>query len=44
LFINLIPVFAAVLAIAFLGESLKAFHLVGMALIVVGFVTFNRPR
>ena len=42
LFINLIPVFAAVLAILFLGESLKAFHLVGMALILAGFVMFNR--
>jgi drug/metabolite transporter (DMT)-like permease len=42
LFINLIPVFAAALAIIFLGESLKAFHLAGMALILVGFVMFNR--
>jgi drug/metabolite transporter (DMT)-like permease len=42
LFINLIPVFAAILAIIFLGESLKSFHLVGMALILVGFVMFNR--
>ena len=42
LFINLIPVFAAVLAILFLGESLKAFHLAGMALILAGFVMFNR--
>ncbi len=42
LFINLIPVFAAVLAIVFLGESLKAYHLAGMALILAGFVMFNR--
>ena len=42
LFINLIPVFAAILAIVFLGESLEAFHLAGMALILVGFVLFNR--
>jgi drug/metabolite transporter (DMT)-like permease len=42
LFINLIPVFAAVLAISFLGESLKAYHLAGMALILAGFVMFNR--
>jgi drug/metabolite transporter (DMT)-like permease len=42
LFINLIPVFAAVLAILFLGESLKPFHLAGMALILAGFVMFNR--
>jgi drug/metabolite transporter (DMT)-like permease len=44
LFINLIPVFAAILAIVFLGESLKAFHLAGMALILLGFVIFNRQR
>ena len=42
LFINLIPVFAAILAILFLGESLRTFHLVGMALILLGFVLFNR--
>jgi drug/metabolite transporter (DMT)-like permease len=42
LFINLIPVFAAILAIVFLDETLMGFHLVGMALIVTGFVLFNR--
>jgi drug/metabolite transporter (DMT)-like permease len=42
LFINLIPVFAAILAIIFLGETLKAFHLAGMVLILLGFVMFNR--
>lgn len=42
LFINLIPVFAAVLAIVFLGETLMAYHLWGMALILVGFILFNR--
>ena len=42
LFINLIPVFAAILAIVFLGESLEAFHLAGMVLILLGFVMFNR--
>jgi drug/metabolite transporter (DMT)-like permease len=42
LFINLIPLFAAILAIIFLGESLQAFHLAGMALILLGFVMFNR--
>ena len=42
LFVTLIPVFAAILAILFLGESLKRFHLVGMALILLGFVMFNR--
>lgn len=42
LFINLIPVFAAVLAIIFLGEALRGFHLAGMLLIAGGFVLFNR--
>ena len=42
LFINLIPVFAATLAIVLLGETLQIFHLVGMVLIVTGFVLFNR--
>jgi len=42
LFITLIPVFAAILAIIFLGETLQAFHLAGMALILLGFVMFNR--
>jgi drug/metabolite transporter (DMT)-like permease len=42
LFINLIPVFAAVLAILFLGESLEGFHFAGMGLILLGFFLFNR--
>lgn len=42
LFINLIPVFAAGLAVVLLGETLMAYHLWGMALIVAGFVLFNR--
>ena len=42
LFINLIPVFAAILAILFLGESLEPFHIVGMGLILLGFFLFNR--
>jgi drug/metabolite transporter (DMT)-like permease len=42
LFITLIPVFAAILAIVLLGESLEAYHLAGMALIAAGFVMFNR--
>ena len=42
LFITLIPVFAAALAIIFLGETLHAFHLSGMMLILLGFVMFNR--
>jgi drug/metabolite transporter (DMT)-like permease len=36
LFINLIPVFASVLAITFLGESMHWYHFAGMALIFGG--------
>jgi drug/metabolite transporter (DMT)-like permease len=42
LFICLIPVFASLLAVVFLGEALKPFHGAGMALIVAGMVLFNR--
>jgi drug/metabolite transporter (DMT)-like permease len=42
LFINFIPVFASIMAIIWLGESLKAFHLIGMLLIFSGFILFNR--
>ena len=42
LFINLIPVFASILAIFFLGETLQAFHIVGMTLIFSGMILFNR--
>lgn len=42
LFINFIPVFASLMAIIWLGESLKAFHLIGMLLIFGGMVLFNR--
>ena len=41
LFINLIPVFASLLAIAWLGESLEFFHLIGMVLIGGGMLLFN---
>lgn len=42
LFINLIPIFTAVLAILLLGETLKTYHLAGMGLILLGFTLFNR--
>ena len=42
LFINLIPMLTAILAILFLGESLKVFHFAGMGLILLGFTLFNR--
>ncbi|MGF1591922.1 MAG: DMT family transporter [Kiloniellaceae bacterium] len=38
LFLHLVPVFAALLAFAFLGERLQAFHGVGIAAIVTGIV------
>ena len=41
LFINLIPVFASILAILFLGERLQVFHLIGMLLIFGGMILFN---
>jgi drug/metabolite transporter (DMT)-like permease len=42
LFINLLPVFASILAILFLGETPQAFHVIGMGLIFGGMVLFNR--
>jgi len=42
LFINLIPVFASIMAIVWLGESLQAFHILGMFLICSGMFLFNR--
>ena len=36
-FLNLIPVFGAALAVGFLGERLFAYHLVGAGLVVIGF-------
>ena len=42
LFINLVPVFASLMAVAWLGESFMAFHLIGMILIFSGMVLFNR--
>ncbi|MCC6474995.1 MAG: DMT family transporter, partial [Burkholderiales bacterium] len=36
LFIHLMPVFGTLLAIAFLGESLRTYHVAGIALIVAG--------
>jgi drug/metabolite transporter (DMT)-like permease len=40
LFINLIPVFASLLSVWLLGESIRAFHIGGMALIAGGMVLF----
>ncbi len=42
LFICLIPVFASILAIAFLGEALRAYHIGGMLMILAGMFIFSR--
>lgn len=42
LFINLIPVFASFMAVAWLGESLEWFHICGLLLVVAGMALFNR--
>jgi drug/metabolite transporter (DMT)-like permease len=46
LYINLIPPYTVVLAIAFLGESLMTFHVVGIAVIGIGLylAIFDRRR
>lgn len=43
LYINLIPLFAALLAVIFLGESFESYHSVGIGLIVSGLLLFNLP-
>ena len=42
LFINLIPVFASLMAILWLGESLMPYHVLGMVMILGGMAMFNR--
>lgn len=42
LFSYLIPFFASVMAIFFLGETLRGYHVMGMVLILGGMVIFNR--
>ncbi|PLX96288.1 MAG: EamA family transporter [Desulfuromonas sp.] len=44
LFVNLVPLFASLMAIFFLGEQLQSYHLLGMVLIFSGLALFNRPR
>jgi drug/metabolite transporter (DMT)-like permease len=41
-FVNLVPVFGAFLAVALLGEPLKGFHLVALALVVGGILLAQR--
>ena len=42
LFTYLVPVFASAMAILFLGETLRGYHVMGMVLIIGGMVIFNR--
>ncbi|WP_020675408.1 DMT family transporter [Geopsychrobacter electrodiphilus] len=44
LFINLIPVFAAGMAILFLGEEFKRFHLIGILMVLGGMVLFQLAK
>ena len=41
LYINLIPLFASLLAVLFLGERFQTYHLVGIVLIAGGLLLFN---
>jgi drug/metabolite transporter (DMT)-like permease len=46
IFINLMPVFSALIAMAFLGERIALFHLVGGLLVLAGVImaqTLTRP-
>ena len=42
-FMHLVPMFGAIMAIAFLGETVHLFHLAGFALILVGVWLASRP-
>ena len=42
-FVNLTPVFAALMAVVFLGEHIAVFHLVGALLIFAGIMIANWP-
>ncbi len=41
LYINLVPLFASLLAVLFLGEHFQTYHLVGIVLIASGLLLFN---
>ena len=43
LYINLIPLFASLLAVLFLGERFQSYHLLGILLISSGLLLFNLP-
>jgi drug/metabolite transporter (DMT)-like permease len=42
LFINLIPVFASLMAIVWLNESFELFHFIGLTMVITGMVLFNK--
>ena len=44
LFLNLIPVFSALISIIFLNEKLKIFHIVGALLIFLGIYVVNKEK
>ncbi len=44
LFMHLIPLYSAILAVALLGESVQSFHLMGAAFIFTGIYLTNRGR
>jgi drug/metabolite transporter (DMT)-like permease len=41
-FFHLVPVFGSVMAILFLGEKLRLFHLIGYALVLAGIFIASR--
>jgi drug/metabolite transporter (DMT)-like permease len=43
-FLNLTPVFAAILAVLLLGEFPKSYHYIGLVLIVLGIILSNRDE
>jgi FMN phosphatase YigB (HAD superfamily) len=43
LYVNLVPLFASLMAITFLGELLQEYHLLGTLFIFSGIVMFNLP-
>lgn len=46
LFVNLVPIFGAALSVALLGEQLRAFHVLGLLLVLggIGLAERHRPR
>ncbi len=44
LFVNLVPVFGAILSVAILGEALRPYHILGLALVLSGLALAERRR